>query len=124
MHIYIMFTQKLDKYNNKLSNYIGGADGNINITIHYIGTGGTVKYKEPHTLVISKNYTGLMLKQKIFELDSRLNIKYQRLVHDRTHREIINDKIPEWMEGDKINVVINVPTPLISLAELNRTVKY
>jgi hypothetical protein len=44
-----MFTQKLDKYNNKLSNYIGGADGNINITIHYIGTD-----KEPHTLVISK----------------------------------------------------------------------
>ena len=114
-----MFTQKLDKYNNKLSNYIGGADGNINITIHYIGTD-----KEPHTLAISKNYTGLMLKQKIFELDSRLNIKYQRLVHDRTHREIINDKIPEWMEGDKINVVINVPTPVISLAELNRTVKY
>ena len=31
-----MFTQKLDKYNNKLSNYIGGADSNINITIHYI----------------------------------------------------------------------------------------
>jgi hypothetical protein len=110
-----MFTQKLDKYNNKLSNYIGGADGNINITIHYIGTD-----KEPHTLVISKNYTGRMLKQNIFELDRRLNIKYQRLVHTRTYREIFNDIIPEWMEGDKINVVIKVPTPIFNLDELNR----
>jgi hypothetical protein len=118
-----MFTQKLDKYNNKLSNYIGGADSNITITINFryankLRPDSFIINEEPIPLVISKDYTGLMIKEKTCKLNSQLNIENQTLVHSRTHTLITNDKIPEWNDGDQ--VVIVVEPPKINIAELNR----
>jgi len=117
------FFEKYLKYKNKYIklkklNQKGGVD--VTITIKYKGE--LVKNKDPISLVISKDYTGLMIKQKIFAEDSRLNIERQSLI--RSGFMIDNDQIPNFLEGDEVTVYIHQDTPRLSvpeiIAEINR----
>ena len=113
------FFQKYLKYKNKyleLKKLVQKGGSDVTITIKYIGE--LVKHKEPLRIVISKDSTGLMIKQKIFAEDSRLNIDSQVLI--RNSIMIANDAIPNLIEGDEVTVVIRQNPSRLSVAKINR----
>lgn len=59
------------------------------------------KYKK---LVVSENYTGRMIKEKIFEGNSRFNIEKLSLI--KNGFMIFDDIIPNLIDGDEVNVLI------------------